>query len=220
MATITRGCAEGMTRSVCKARLRGVQQVLTTEQGPCITVPTMVFGGKEAPRFTSPHNNPLVVEKKIALAIVQRILIDTRSSVDIITWDCLKKLMHPGHNIVPLVHPILGFRGQEVNPTGMIRLPLRCGDKLKARNLEVDFLVIDVPTAYNVILGRPTLHKVKATSSNFNLRLMTNTWVKCMETEVYLLSIQPLVERAKEQGPDGPSWGGKRARARPPPAVP
>ncbi|KAJ8422558.1 hypothetical protein Cgig2_005756 [Carnegiea gigantea] len=111
----------------------------------------MVFGGKEAPRFASPHNDPLVVEMKIASAIV---------SVDSITWDCFKKLKHPGRDIVPLVHPILGFGEQEVNPTGMIRLPVRFGDKLKAKNLEVDFLVIDVPTAYNVILGCPTLHKL------------------------------------------------------------
>ncbi|KAJ8432887.1 hypothetical protein Cgig2_017616 [Carnegiea gigantea] len=30
----------------------------------------------------------------------------------------------------------------------------------KARNLKVDFLVVDVPTTFNVILGCPTLHKV------------------------------------------------------------
>ena len=59
-------------------------------------------------------------------------------------------------------HPILGFEGQEVNATGMIRLPLRFGDKGKAKNVEVDFLVVDVPTIYNIIQGRPTLHKVKS----------------------------------------------------------
>ncbi|KAJ8428871.1 hypothetical protein Cgig2_010813 [Carnegiea gigantea] len=32
--------------------------------------------------------------------------------------DCLKKLTHPGGDIVPLVYPILGFDGQEVNPSG------------------------------------------------------------------------------------------------------
>ena len=76
-----------------------------------MTVPTMVFGGKEAPHFASPHNDPLVVEMKIASTIMWRILIDTGSFVDIITWDCLKKLTYPGRDIVPLVHPILGFRG-------------------------------------------------------------------------------------------------------------
>ncbi|KAJ8438016.1 hypothetical protein Cgig2_029997 [Carnegiea gigantea] len=119
----------------------------------------MVFGGKEAPRYASPHNDPLVIETKIVSAIVRRIMIDTGSSVDIITWDCLKKVAHPGCDIVPLVHPTLGFGGQEVNPAGMIRLLVRFGDKLKSKNLEVDFLVDDVPKAYNVILGHPTLHK-------------------------------------------------------------
>ncbi|KAJ8434744.1 hypothetical protein Cgig2_001947 [Carnegiea gigantea] len=109
----------------------------------------MVFGGKDALRFASPHNNPLVVEMKIASVIVRRILIDTGNFVDIITWDCLKKLAHPGRDIVPLVNPILGFEGQEVNPTGMICLPVHFGDKTKFKSLEVDFLVIDVPMAYN-----------------------------------------------------------------------
>ena len=45
----------------------------------------MVFGGEQGPRFTSPHNDPLVVEMKVASVIVQRILIDIGSFVDIIT---------------------------------------------------------------------------------------------------------------------------------------
>ena len=131
----------------------------------------MVFGGKEAPRFASPHNDPLVVEMKIASVIVRRILIDTGSSVDIITWDCLKKLTHPGRDSVPLVHPILGFSRKEVNPTGMIRLLIHFGDKLKSKNLEADFLVVDGPTAYNVILRRPTLDEVKsAIASSSSIR--------------------------------------------------
>ncbi|KAJ8431001.1 hypothetical protein Cgig2_025683 [Carnegiea gigantea] len=50
---------------------------------------------------------------------------------------------------------------QEVNPTGMIRFPLHFGNKAKARNLEVDFLVVDIPTTYGVILGWPTLHQLQ-----------------------------------------------------------
>jgi len=83
----------------------------------------------------------------------------------------LKKLTHPELGIVPLVHPILGFGGQAVNPTGMIRLPVHFGDKLKSKNLEVDFLFVDVPTAYDVILGRPTLHKVKAVIAQYLIQL-------------------------------------------------
>ncbi|KAJ8424650.1 hypothetical protein Cgig2_016919 [Carnegiea gigantea] len=41
----------------------------------------------------------------------------------------------------------------------MIRLPVHFGDKTKSKSLEVDVLVVDVPTTYNVILWLPTLHK-------------------------------------------------------------
>ncbi|KAJ8450720.1 hypothetical protein Cgig2_021192 [Carnegiea gigantea] len=110
----------------------------------------MMFGGKDSPRFTSPHNDPLVVEMKITSAIMRRIQVDTGSFVDIITWDCLKKFVVPGRDIVPMTNPILGFGGQEVYPSGMIRLPVCFGDKTGFKSLEVDFLVVDVPTAYNV----------------------------------------------------------------------
>ena len=105
MATTARGYAEGMTRSAWMAQLRGAQQVLTAEQGACVTVPTIVFGGREAPRFTSPHNDPLVVEMKVASIIIRRILIDTGSSVDIITWYCMKKLTYLDGTLSPLCTP-------------------------------------------------------------------------------------------------------------------
>jgi len=201
-----------------------MQQVLTVKQGPCLTVPIMVFGGKEAPRFASPHNSPLVVEMKITSGIVRRILVDIGSSVDIITWDCLKKLAHPGRDIVPLVHLILGFSGQEVNPTRMIRLAVRFGDKIKSKNLEVDFLVVDVPTAYNVILGWPILHKVKAVITPYLLQLQfeadddsigENHGDQRADRECYLVSIKPLIEQTRERRPDEPSQMKKRARTGP-----
>ena len=192
-----------MTQPTWKAQLRGVQQALTTEWRPRVTVPTMMFGDKEALHFASPHNDPFVVEMKITSAIIWGILVDVGSSVDIITWDYLKKLTHPGHDIVPLVHPVLGFEGQEVNHAGMICLPLRFGDKLKVRILEVDFLVVHMPTAYKVVVGLLTLHRAKAIITPYILQLQFEAdhgsvaeihGKQRMAQECYLTSIQPLVE--------------------------
>ncbi|KAJ8430349.1 hypothetical protein Cgig2_021626 [Carnegiea gigantea] len=52
------------------AQLRGVQQVLMAEQGSRVMAPTMVFDEREGSHFTSPHNNPLVVELKVASALI------------------------------------------------------------------------------------------------------------------------------------------------------
>ena len=94
VATIAGGYVEDITRAAWKAQLRSTRQVLTVEQGSYIMASTMVFRGKDAPHFASPHKDSLVVEMKIVSEIVRRILVDTRNSVDIITWDCLKKLAH------------------------------------------------------------------------------------------------------------------------------
>ncbi|KAJ8434532.1 hypothetical protein Cgig2_004298 [Carnegiea gigantea] len=116
----------------------------------------------------------------MASAVVRKILIDTGSSVDIITWDYLRKLKYLGREIVPLVHPILGFERQVVNPTWMIHLPLPFGGKAKARNLEGDFLVVDVPTAYNVILEWLTLYKIKDPyTSNIGILIIITILVRC-----------------------------------------
>ncbi|KAJ8436375.1 hypothetical protein Cgig2_032196 [Carnegiea gigantea] len=98
----------------------------------------MVFGGMEAP-FASPHNDPLVVEMKIASIIVRRILISMGSSVDIITWDCLKKLTYLGRGIVSLVHPILGFGGQECEYDLKKRKKMKKEEQGKKRGLHIGF---------------------------------------------------------------------------------
>ncbi|KAJ8439295.1 LOW QUALITY PROTEIN: hypothetical protein Cgig2_018072 [Carnegiea gigantea] len=121
VATIVSGYAKGITRLAQKAQIRGTQQVVIVEQGSRITVPTIVFHCQEGPHLLSPHTNPLVVELKVANALIHQILIDTEKSIEIITWVRLKRLKHPRREIIPLVHPFRGFGGQEVNPTGLIQ---------------------------------------------------------------------------------------------------
>lgn len=198
--------------------------MLIIEQGSCLAAPIMIFRGKDAPRLASPHNDPLVVEMKIVNAVVRRILVDTGSSVDIITWECLQKLSHQGREVVPITNPVLGFGGQEELPTRTVRLPVRFGDKTRFRSQEIDFLVVDVPTAYNVILGRPTLHRVKAVVAPYLLQLQFKADDGAIgelqgnqrtARECYLVSIKPLIERPRDREVKGPLVMTKRSKESP-----
>ena len=109
-----------------------------------------------------PHDDPVVIECKVANQLVGRILIDTGSSSDIISLRCLQKLKYNVSSMHPVTHPLVGFGGGMVYPAGRIDLPIRLGEKGQGRHIVVRFLVVEELTAYNIILGRPTLNEAKA----------------------------------------------------------
>jgi hypothetical protein len=50
---------------------------------------------------------------------------------------------------------------------GIISLPITCGMSPRDSTVMVDFLVVDRPSTYNVIIGRPALNKLKAITSTY-----------------------------------------------------
>lgn len=56
-----------------------------------------------------------------------------------------------------------------MNVEGIITLPLVLGEKPRQTRQEIDFLVVNVPSAYNGILGRPGLNAARAVVSTYHL---------------------------------------------------
>jgi hypothetical protein len=61
--------------------------------------------------------------------------------------------------IKPFGSPLIGFGGEQVQPIGIIPLPVTAGTTPRLSTVMVDFLVVDRPSAYNGIIGRPALNK-------------------------------------------------------------
>ena len=53
---------------------------------------------------------------------------------------------------------LVGFGGTKVYPLGAVTLPMTVGDYLQQITKDVTFLVVDCSSAYNAILGHPTLN--------------------------------------------------------------
>ncbi|XP_009419888.2 uncharacterized protein LOC103999771 [Musa acuminata AAA Group] len=62
---------------------------------------------------------------------------------------------------------LTGFTGDSISPLGAVTLPLTLGTPSRSKTVMTTFLVVDLPTAYNAILGRPTLNKVRAVVSTY-----------------------------------------------------
>ncbi|XP_064975045.1 uncharacterized protein LOC135618071 [Musa acuminata AAA Group] len=98
---------------------------------------------------------------------MRRIMVDTGSSADILYLDAFQKLGLVKGNMSPMCSALIGFTGDSISPLGAITLPLTLGVPPRSKTVMTIFLVIDLPTAYNAILGRPTLNKVRAVVSTY-----------------------------------------------------
>ncbi|GAA0158558.1 hypothetical protein LIER_38681 [Lithospermum erythrorhizon] len=101
-------------------------------------------------RLEMPHDDPLVIAPKIAHYTVERMLVDTRSSADIIYLSAFDKLNLPRSIIEPMRTPITGFTRHSVYPLGIARLWVMMGKGLTSTTFQAQFTVVDIPdSSYN-----------------------------------------------------------------------
>ena len=71
----------------------------------------------------------------------------------------------------PFKSPLVSFSGDKVYPKGIVTLTITVGIHLRQLTGQLDFLVVDCPLSYNVIIGRPTLNRWKAATSTYYLKV-------------------------------------------------
>ena len=118
-----------------------------------------------------PHDDPLVVRVVVANKTVHRVLIDNRSSADIIFTSAFDKMGIGRENLEPVNTHLRGFLGEKVLPLGSIQLVLTLGDPPCQATTTARFLVVDAPSAYNMLLGRPSLNAIKAIPSPYHMMI-------------------------------------------------
>ncbi|KAJ8420334.1 hypothetical protein Cgig2_014159 [Carnegiea gigantea] len=84
---------------------------MTTGELKAFIGPYMKFDSEDMYPLQTHDNDALVIHLKIATAIVRRILVNTRSSTDIITPECLKKLQYTENNVEAVETPVVGVLG-------------------------------------------------------------------------------------------------------------
>ncbi|GAV91492.1 hypothetical protein CFOL_v3_34887, partial [Cephalotus follicularis] len=109
-----------------------------------------------------PHDDPVVVTLLVELFTMKRILIDSGSSADILYKHAFDQLRIPADQLKPVKTPLVGFAVETIHPLGSINLSVVAGTAPCQTQVEMTFLVVDTPSPYNAIVGRPGLNLLEA----------------------------------------------------------
>ena len=116
-----------------------------------------------------PHDDPLVIRDVVAKKIVHRVLVDNGSSTGIIFASDFDKMGIEREKLERISAHLRGFSGERVLPLGSIQSMLTLGDPLCHATTVVRFLIVDAPSAYNILLGRPSLNAIRAVPSAYHM---------------------------------------------------
>ncbi|XP_075663357.1 uncharacterized protein LOC142632931 [Castanea sativa] len=131
----------------------------------------MFFNEEDARGVKQPDNDPLVITLTIEGFNTKRILVDNGSSTDIMYLPAFQQLKLDPGRLRPFDSPLFSFSRDRVYPKGILTLKVTIGIYPKQLTHQLDFLVVDCPSSYNVIIGRPTLNRWKAATSTYCLKV-------------------------------------------------
>ena len=116
-----------------------------------------------------PHDDPLVIKTIVANKTIHRVLVDNGSSADIIFASAFSKMGIGREKLEPINAYLCGFSGERVLPLESVQLVLTVGDPSSQATTTVRFLIVEAPTAYNMLLGRPFLNAIRAVPSAYHM---------------------------------------------------
>ena len=165
----------GESSSAQKAHLRSIRSADVVEVQAVSKLPrldtSIMFSDSNLEGFQHPHDDPLVIRAVVANKTVHRVLVDNGSSADIIFASAFDTMGIGREKMEPVSTHLRGFSGEKVLPLGSIQLVLTLGDPPCQATTTERFLVVDPPSAYNMLLGIPSLNAIKAISSAYHMMI-------------------------------------------------
>ena len=163
----------GESSSARKAHLRSIRtadmgEVQSVSKMPRVDT-TITFSDSDLEGCQHPHDDPLVIRAIVANTTVHRVLVDNGSSTDIIFASAFDKMGIGREKLELIATHLRGFSGEKVLPLGSIQLVLTLGEPPCQATTTARFLIVDAPSAYNMLLGRSSLNAIKAVPSAYHL---------------------------------------------------
>ena len=130
---------------------------------------TITFSDADLEGYQHPHDGSLVIRAVVANKTVHRVLIDNESSTNIIFASTFEKMGIGREKLEPVNAHLRGFFEERILPLGSVQLVLSLGDPPCQATTTTKFLIVEAPSAYNMLLGRPSLNAIRAVPSTYHM---------------------------------------------------
>ncbi|XP_031090841.1 uncharacterized protein LOC115995830 [Ipomoea triloba] len=134
----------------------------------------IIFSDDDLPEGPTPHRDTILIAMDVNGATVRWVFVDTGSIVNVMYLGTFTKLGLTKENLHQVRTPLAGFTGDSIEPEGCITLPIEIGEYSRVRAMNMEFVVVDLKSTHNVILGRPGLEDLGAIGSR-DLQVQTIT---------------------------------------------
>ncbi|XP_072084419.1 uncharacterized protein [Arachis hypogaea] len=145
-----------ISKSSCKRHLKEVHHVREGDRSP--DLPTITFTQEDAAGIIPGHDDPVVVTIILANANLHQTLVDQGSSADILFKSAFDKLGLQEKELRAYPNSLFRLGDTPIQPIGYIPLHTTFGIEIRSRTLSIDYIVVDVSSAYNALIGQTTLN--------------------------------------------------------------
>ncbi|XP_073022792.1 uncharacterized protein [Primulina eburnea] len=167
---ISGGPTDGDSNRARKASSRRLENMeisnTRTRSGPVIT-----FGPEDMKGVADPHNDALVIRAMIANYEVARIFVDSGSSVNVLFKEAMDQMDLGEYTVETISTVLFGFTGHAIHPLGVVNLLLSLGSGDTRKTRIINFVIVDAPSLYNVIMGRPAMAAFMAIASALHQKI-------------------------------------------------
>ncbi|XP_057739852.1 uncharacterized protein LOC130956943 [Arachis stenosperma] len=156
------------------ARKRTYRAMLAVEHSsvqyqPTPDIPEMTFGCSDLKSNHMNYDDPVVISIQLGDLIVRKVLLDPGSSADVLFFTTFQKMKLSTYIMQTYSGDLVGFSGERVPVLGSVWLQTTLGEQPLTKTQDIQYLVVDCFSPYNLILGRPFLNRFAAIVSTFHL---------------------------------------------------
>ncbi|XP_050259143.1 uncharacterized protein LOC126704160 [Quercus robur] len=131
----------------------------------------IAFNDDDLEGIILPHDDALVVTARINGFIVNRVMVDQKSGVDVMYLDLFKGLGLKKEDLSKYDTPLVGFDGQVVILEGQISLPVN----MEGKEVTMAFIMVTSFSPYTAILGKPWIHAMGAVPFTLHMKVKFRT---------------------------------------------